>query len=47
MAESIESAPMPLRRYTAPMVAGWSWFPDRKGFVSGCVLDMSGAGTSS
>jgi OFA family oxalate/formate antiporter-like MFS transporter len=30
--------------YTAPMVAGWSWFPDRKGFVSGCVLAAFGAG---
>jgi OFA family oxalate/formate antiporter-like MFS transporter len=30
--------------YTAPMVAGWSWFPNRKGFVSGCVLAAFGAG---
>ena len=30
--------------YTAPMVAGWSWFPTRRGFVSGCVLAAFGAG---
>ena len=30
--------------YTAPMVAGWSWFPRRKGFVNGCVLAAFGSG---
>ena len=30
--------------YSAPMVAGWSWFPKRKGFVNGCVLAAFGSG---
>jgi len=30
--------------YTAPMVAGWKWFPDKKGLVSGSVLTGFGAG---
>ncbi|KAH8072553.1 monocarboxylate transporter [Aureococcus anophagefferens] len=29
--------------YTAPLVAGWSWFPDARGFVNGAVL-MGGGG---
>ena len=30
--------------YTAPLVAGWSWFPDARGFVNGAVLMGFGAG---
>lgn len=30
--------------YSAPMVAGWSWFPDQKGLVNGLVLIGFGAG---
>lgn len=30
--------------YTAPMVNGWRWFPDRKGMVSGAVVAGFGAG---
>lgn len=30
--------------YTAPIVAGWKWFPDNKGLVSGAVLTGFGAG---
>lgn len=30
--------------YTAPMVAGWKWFPQSKGAVSGSVLLGFGAG---
>jgi MFS transporter, OFA family, oxalate/formate antiporter len=30
--------------YTAPMVAGWSWLPNSKGFVSGAVLTGFGLG---
>lgn len=30
--------------YTAPIVAGWKWFPQSKGLVSGAVLTGFGAG---
>lgn len=30
--------------YTAPMVNGWRWFPDRKGMVSGAIVAGFGAG---
>lgn len=30
--------------YTAPMVNGWKWFPDKKGLVSGAVVAGFGAG---
>ena len=30
--------------YTAPIVAGWKWFPNSKGLVSGAVLTGFGAG---
>jgi MFS family permease len=30
--------------YTAPMVAGWNWFPEKKGLVSGAVLFGFGSG---
>lgn len=30
--------------YTAPMVNGWRWFPNRKGMVSGAVVAGFGAG---
>mmetsp|Transcript_7864 Transcript_7864/g.11986 ORF Transcript_7864/g.11986 Transcript_7864/m.11986 type:complete len:484 (-) Transcript_7864:286-1737(-) len=30
--------------YTAPIVAGWQWFPNRKGVVSGSVLVGFGSG---
>ena len=30
--------------YTAPIVAGWKWFPESKGLVSGAVLTGFGAG---
>lgn len=30
--------------YTAPMVNGWRWFPDKKGLVSGAVVAGFGAG---
>lgn len=30
--------------YSAPMVAGWSWLPNAKGFVSGAVLTGFGLG---
>ena len=30
--------------YTAPMIAGWKWLPQSKGFVSGAVLTGFGAG---
>lgn len=30
--------------YTAPMVAGWSWFPTKRGFVSGAILMGFGSG---
>jgi MFS transporter, OFA family, oxalate/formate antiporter len=30
--------------YTAPMVNGWRWFPDKKGLVSGCVVAGFGSG---
>lgn len=30
--------------YTAPMVNGWKWFPDKKGLVSGAVVAGFGSG---
>lgn len=30
--------------YTAPMVNGWRWFPDKKGLVSGAVVAGFGSG---
>ena len=30
--------------YNPPMVAGWSWFPDKKGMVNGIILTGFGAG---
>lgn len=30
--------------YTAPMVNGWKWFPNKKGLVSGAVVAGFGSG---
>ena len=30
--------------YTAPMVSGWKWFPNKKGLVSGAVVAGFGSG---